>query len=76
MADVPASEALSKSVGCKNLPYCDHDYTDRVDKVDEPHRNVTCQTYLTMGDFEAMAKELQTLKAKLNSKFKEEKKSR
>ena len=73
ITDVPASEALTKSVGCKNLPYCDHDYTDRVDKVDESHRNAMCQTDLAMGDFEAMAEELQTLKAKLNSKFKQEK---
>ena len=45
-------------MGCKNLPYCDRDYTDRVDKVDESHKNVMCQTDLTMGDFEAMAEEL------------------
>ena len=74
VTDVPVSEALTKSVGCKKLPYCDHDYTDRVDKVDESHRNVMCQTDLTIGDFEAMAEELQTLRAKLNSKFKQEKK--
>ena len=74
--DVPAaSEALTKSLGCKNLHYCsDHDYTDRVEKVDECHRNVMCQTDLTIVDFEAMAEELQTLKAKLNSKFKQEQK--
>lgn len=52
-----------------------HDYTDRIDKVDESHRNVVCQTDLTIEDFEAMAEELQTLKAKLNSKFKQEKKA-
>ena len=72
--DVPASKALTKSMGCKNLRYCDHDYTDRVDKVNESHRNVMCQTDLTIGDMEAMAEELQTLKAKHNSKFKQEKK--
>ena len=71
--DVPASKALTKSMGCKNLRYCDHDYTDRVDKVNESHRNVMCQTDLTIGDMEAMAEELQTLKAKHNSKFKQEK---
>ena len=43
ITDVPAAnEALTKSLGCKNLHYCDHDYTDRVDKVDESHRNVIC----------------------------------
>lgn len=73
ITDVSASEALAKSVGCRNLPYCNHDYTDRVDKVDESHKNLMCQTDLTIGDFEAMAEELQTLKAKLNSKFKQEK---
>lgn len=51
-------------------------YTNRIEKVDESHRNVMCQTDLTMGDFEAIAEELQTLKAKLNSKVKPEKKSR
>ena len=74
ITDVPASEALTKSVGCKNLPYCNHDYRVLVDKVDESNRNVMCQTDLAMGDFEAMAEELQTLKAMLNSKFKQEKK--
>lgn len=49
-------------------------YTNRIDNVDESHRNVMCQTDLTMGDLEAMAEELQTLKAKLNSKVKQEKK--
>ena len=33
-----------------------------------------CQTDLTIGDMEVIAEELQTLKAKLNSKFKQEKK--
>ena len=33
-----------------------------------------CQTDRTIEDFEAMAEELKTLKAKLNSKFKQEKK--
>ena len=35
--------------------------TNGIDKVDESHRNVMCQTDLTMEDFEAMAEELQTL---------------
>ena len=75
ITDVPAaSEAVTKPLGCKNLHHCYHDYTDRVDKVDECHRNVMCQTDLTIGDFEAMTEELQTLTAKLNSKFKQEKK--
>jgi len=65
---------VTKPLGCKNLHHCYHDYTDRVDKVDECHRNVMCQTDLTIGDFEAMTEELQTLTAKLNSKFKQEKK--
>ena len=59
ITDVPASEALTKSVGCKSLPYCDHDYTDRIDKVDESHRNVVYQTDLTIEDFEAVSCQLQ-----------------
>jgi len=55
ISDVPVSEALTESVGCKNLPYHDHDYTDPIDKADESHRNAMCQTDLKIGDFEAMA---------------------
>jgi len=56
-------ETLTKSLGCTNLHYCERDYTDRVDKVYECHRNVMWLTDLMIGDFEAMAEELQTLKA-------------
>ena len=32
----------------------DHDYTDRIENVDERHRNVLCQTELTMEDLAKM----------------------
>lgn len=32
----------------------DHDYTDRLENMDEQHRNVLCQTKLTMEDFAKM----------------------
>ena len=33
ITDAPASEALAKFLGCENLPYFDHNYTDLINKV-------------------------------------------
>lgn len=40
--DVLVSEVLVKFVGCRNLFYCDYDYIDWEDKVDEFYKNVMC----------------------------------
>lgn len=77
ITDVPVNDSLTKpelTVDSNNLPYCDHDYTDRIDVVDASHKNVMCKTDLTMEDLEKMEEELQTFKAKLNAKSKQERK--
>ena len=41
-----------------------HDYTDRVERTDERHKNVLCQTELTMDDLDKIEQELETVKKK------------
>ena len=47
---ISAMHSSAERTGMNTGVISDHDYTDRLENVDEQHRNVLCQTELTMED--------------------------
>ena len=51
---ISAMHSSAERTGTNTGVISDHDYTDRLENVDEQHRNVLCQTELTMEDLATM----------------------